>query len=165
MPQYSQLSPIGAVKATIITSSSTTDSTSSTTGAAVFAGGVGIAKSLHVGGGLSSTGPLSLPTAALAALGTGAALNTAAPIVTMVSVVSAASSSTVGVALPAATLGAWYRVYNTSAQTLKVWPQAADTIDAVGSHGAVSLSTTHNSDFVCTTANQWTSTMLGATAT
>ena len=99
--------------------------------------------------------------ATLAALGTGVTLGTAAPIVTQIATITAASGSTVGVALPVGVVGDIHYVFNPSAQTIKVFPQAADAIDGGSAGVAVSLSTAKRAMFIYTSANNWTSAQMG----
>ena len=81
-------------------------------------------------------------------------------------IVSAANAND-GVALPKATgSGAVYFVITVgSAQTAKVWPQAADKIDGGSAAAAVTLTAAHRAAlFIDTTSGNWMSFLLGAVA-
>ena len=97
-----------------------------------------------------------------AALGAGSTLASASPITATITYISAADASHVGVSLPAAAPGDERLLINSSAQTIKVFPQAADTIDGGSAGAAVSLSTTKRAWFISTGSNTWISAQLGA---
>jgi hypothetical protein len=87
---------------------------------------------------------------------TGSVLADAAQLSTGFTVVTAADG-TKGVKLPATpTAGAVVIIKGTAAAVLKVWPDAAATINAIGSNGAISLASgAIPAIFIAKTSTQW----------
>lgn len=70
-----------------------------------------------------------------------------------------------GVALPSGSAGMRIRIYNKGANTLKIYPfnGSGGTIDGGGANASVNLSVANQgADFVCSAANVWTSSLIGA---
>lgn len=88
---------------------------------------------------------------------TGTNLATAAQLLPGFTVVTAADGA-VGVALPATPVaGTVVEVKNVDAANavLKVWPDAAATINAIGSNGAISLAAKVSAIFIADSTTQW----------
>lgn len=87
---------------------------------------------------------------------TGTNLATAAQLLTGFTVVTGADG-TVGVKLPATpAAGSMVIIKGTTAAVLKVWPDAAATINAIGSNGAMSLASgVIPAIFIAKSATQW----------
>jgi len=101
-----------------------------------------------------STMPLLKVNADVAA--TGSVLADAAQLSSGVTVVTGADG-TKGVKLPATpTAGTFVAIKGTASAVLKVWPDAAATINAIGSNGAISLASGPTpAIFIATSATQW----------
>jgi hypothetical protein len=135
-------------------------------GSATTAGTItGTQGALTVTGLLTSTGGLIPGTPTAITAGTTQTL-AGATALKPVSVVNAANAND-GVKLPASTgSGINYLVITIgSTATPKIWPQAADAIDASSAGTAVTLTAAHRAAlFIDTAVNQWRSFLLGAIA-
>ena len=86
---------------------------------------------------------------------TGSTVADAAQIYPGITIVTGADA-TKGVLLPATPLaGTVVIVKGTTAAVLKVWPDAAATINAIGSNGSISLASLVTAIFIATSATQW----------
>lgn len=86
---------------------------------------------------------------------TGSTVADAAQIYPGFTIVTGADA-TKGVLLPATPLaGTVVIVKGTTAAVLKVWPDAAATINAVSSNGAISLASLVSAIFIATSSTQW----------
>lgn len=86
---------------------------------------------------------------------TGSTVADAAQIYPGFTVVTGADA-TKGVVLPATPVkGTVVIVKGTTAAVLKVWPDAAATINAIGSNGAISLASLVSAMFIAKSATQW----------
>lgn len=116
-------------------------------------GNVTMGGTLGVTGLVTQTLMPRLPESNLAATGTN--LATAAQLVAGFVTVSAADG-TVGVKLPATpATGTWAVIKNNAGSALKVYPDAAATINAIGSNGAISMAANTSAMFFADSATQW----------
>jgi hypothetical protein len=80
------------------------------------------------------------------------------PIVTMLVNVTSASNN-YSVTLPVSAPGLDITIHNISANTVKVFPNAAgtttETINALSANAAISMTTATSCQFTCVTAGQW----------
>jgi hypothetical protein len=130
--------------------------TLTTTGAATIGG------NLAVTGSTTFTGPVTVPGAPLMTVNpdlaaTGSTVTDAAQIVGGGLTVVTGADGTKGVKLPAApTPGTTVYIKGTAAAVLKVWPDPAATINAIGSNGALSLASgAIPAIFIAKSATQW----------
>src|SRR5256885_16994352 len=93
-------------------------------------------------------------------IATGTNLATAAPITTDLNHVTTAAAGT-GVALPLGQPGMDLVIFNDGANTIKVYANGSDTIDAVAGATGVSLSATRRCRYICFATNVWISAQLG----
>ena len=107
----------------------------------------------------TSTGPIRLPVAAVAAAGSNQA--TAAALAEGINVVSAADG-TKGVILPTAVAGMVIIVKNTAAGALNIYPATGGAINAVAANGAYSITNLTSSLLVASSTTQWYSVPLVA---
>lgn len=124
-----------------------------TLGSAVVTAGATVGTTLGVTGLATFTVMPRLPESNLAATGTN--LATAAQLVAGFVTVSG-GDGTVGVKLPATpATGTWVVVKNNSAAVLKVWPDAAATINAIGSNANIAMAANTPAIFFADSATQW----------
>lgn len=139
----------------ILTEELEATSTTTLSGATTISGATTLSGATTISGQATfSTSPLMKVNADVAA--TGSVLADAAQLSAGVTIVTGADG-TKGVKLPATpTAGTQVWIKGTTAGVLKVWPDAAATINAIGSNGAISLASgAIPAIFIATSATQW----------
>jgi hypothetical protein len=140
------VTPAAAVATTIV-GTDATDSTSPTTGALKTAGGLGVAKTLSVGGMFIKSVAAGLTASATQTQVGGLALTKDWNII--------ATCATTGNAVTLATLvaGQSQTVVNNGANAAKVFPATSGNIDGAGANAAVTLTNGKAAIFMCTATN------------
>jgi hypothetical protein len=149
------VTPAAAV-ATTISGTDATDSTSPTTGGLQTAGGLGVAKSMFVGGLMGRSVAAGL-TASVTQTQVGALALTKE-----INVIATCAHSADAVKLAALTPGQSQVVINNGANPAAVWPATGGNIDGAGGNTAVTLTNGKRAVFYCTATNVIVSAQLGA---
>lgn len=131
------------------------------TSTTTFSGGSTVSGATTISGATTVSGLMTFTTMPLLKVNadvaaTGSVLADAAQLSSGVTVVTGADG-TKGVKLPATpTAGTFVAIKGTASAVLKVWPDAAATINAIGSNGAISLASGPTpAIFIATSATQW----------